>query len=192
MSIVKLCLVLGPEGSGKTLLLRKLKEYTRAKQVTDNTEEDVDNYVGICYADENQTLPTVGTAIEQLKFSKKVSCNLKEYGGQMIPLWPNAYKDTNMIIYVIDSSSKLQVSVSTVALLDLLSAKELEKTPLLLFFNKTDLPLAMSLSEYQSVMRLEDIVAHASQPITVVDGTCWLGKGIDKIYEWISSVAMVQ
>lgn len=189
MSNMKLCLVLGPEGSGKTMLLRKLPEYSRLHHRSSKVKETVamEDTVGVSCDEVNQTIPTVGTNIQRLQFSKNTSCTLKEYGGQMAPIWCNAYKDASMVIYTIDASNRLQVSFSIVALLDLLSAEPLKGKPLLIFFNKTDLPLGMSLVEYKSVMRLEDIMAHSRQPLEVVEGSCWSGNGLDTIFKWIAS-----
>jgi len=182
-----LCLVLGPEGSGKTLFLRKLrgKCSKRSRNSGVAKESDQENIVIISSKEENQTIPTVGTNIEKVQLSSNVSCTLKEYGGQMIPVWSNAYKDSSMVIYIIDSSNSLQLSVSTIALLDLLSTETLKGKPVLVFFNKTDLPLRMPLVEYKSVMRLEDIVAHAQQSIEVVEGSCWSGVGLEAVEKWI-------
>ena len=179
-----LCLVLGPEGSGKTLFLRKLRN-KHSMAGGGAAKEDQENVVISSSREENQTIPTVGTNIERVQLSSNVSCTLKEYGGQMIPLWSNAYKDSSMVIYVVDSSNSLQLSVSTIALLDLLSAETLKGKPVLLFFNKTDLPLGMPLVEYKSIMRLEDIIAHARQPIEVVEGSCWSGDGLEAVEKWI-------
>ena len=103
----------------------------------------------------------------------------------MAPLWSNSYEECKMVIFVIDSSNQVQVSASVILLLDVLSSKTLSRKPVLIFFNKTDSPLGLGLIEYKSVMRLDDILVHASQDLTVVEGSCWTGKGINDIKEWI-------
>lgn len=192
------CLVLGPEGSGKTLLIRKLQQHCKKNKKRCRPEEGkaavrgdqeaslLEDPVGVSIQDINQTIPTVGTNLEHLQFSKTVSCTLKEYGGQLAPIWCDAYGDASMIIYTIDSSNQVQVSASTILLLDLLSSQDLQGKPILIFFNKTDLPLGLGLVEYKSVMRLDDIVEHATQMLKVVEGSCWSGRGIDIILDWIA------
>ena len=194
------CLILGPEGSGKTLLVRKLQQYcnknikkSRGREEDDEAthqEQDKEaallkDHASIAILDINQTIPTVGTNLKHLQFSKEQFCTLKEYGGQLAPIWCAAYRDASMIIYVIDSSNQIQVSASTILLLDLLSSQDIQEKPILIFFNKTDLPLGLGLVEYKSVMRLDDIIEHATQTLTIVDGSCWSGRGIDVILDWI-------
>jgi len=183
------CLVLGPEGAGKTLLVRKIEEYCRKKKgasdATVAAASPVESYAGISSKPNHYTLPTVGINFSKVKLAKGVSCSLRESGGQMVPLWCNSYQDCKMVIYVIDSSNQAQVSASTILLLQVLSSEALQKKPVLLFFNKTDSPLGLGLVEYKSVMRLDDILLHASQSIAVVSGSCWTGDGVGAIVEWL-------
>lgn len=175
------CLVLGPEGSGKTLLLRKLKEHSGKTQ----SKEYEAGIVGEETLE--HTMPTVGVNLEHLALSNGNTCTAREIGGQMAPLWENAYAKCTMIIYVVDSSNRAQVSASTVLFLDLLSSDKTREKPILLFFNKIDLPLGLGLQEYKSVMRLEDILTHATQNIVVISGSGWTGEGIDDVLKWISN-----
>lgn len=177
------CLILGPEGSGKTLLIRKLEEYSKRKKVA--KEPDRQDYVSTASQAINHTVPTVGVNLAVLKLAKGVSCTIRESGGQMVPLWPNKYEDCKMVIFVIDSSNQIQVSASTILLLDVLSSEFLKGKPVMVFFNKTDSPLGLGLVEYKSVMRLDDIVLHAKQDMTVVDGSCFTGEGIGAVLEWL-------
>lgn len=185
------CLILGPEGAGKTLLMKKLEEYAKRKKgsggatAAGSHTSGSQNYVSIASQPINHTVPTVGVNLAHLKLTKEVTCSLRESGGQMAPLWHNGYQDCRMVIYVIDSSNQVQVSASTVLLLDVLSSEALREKPVLVFFNKTDSPLGLGLVEYKSVMRLEDIVSHATQRVSVVDGSCWTGEGIGVIMEWL-------
>ncbi len=189
---MKECLILGPEGAGKTLLIRKLEEC--AKKLRSKTTKETDkikveplkNYASTASEEGHHTVPTVGVNLAQVEAAKGVLCTLRESGGQMAPLWANAYKDCSMLIYVVDSSNQVQVSASVVLFLDILSSEDIHKKPVLLFFNKTDCPLGLGLMEYKCVMRLEDILLHATQEITVADGSCWTGEGIDRIMEWIA------
>ena len=182
------CLVLGPEGAGKTLLIRKLEEYCKGKREVDENvpgETTSTSYVSLASKPMHHTVPTVGINLAQIHLAKGIACNLRESGGQMAPLWHNQYKECTMIIYVIDSSNQVQVSASTILLLDLLSSKHLTKTPVLIFFNKTDSPLGLGLAEYKNVMRLDEIVSHASQAVTVVEGSCWTGEGVGTVMQWL-------
>ena len=178
------CLILGAEGTGKTLLLKKLVRKTSnsksssgaSLETTNSTECD-----GIL-----PTIPTVGTNIENVQLSKGVSCKLREYGGSMAPLWNSAYGRCNMILFVVDASNSTQISASTMLLLDVLTAKAIEKKPVLIFFNKMDSQFGMSLVELKSVMRLGNVVRNATQKVQVVQGSCATEDGLDSILEWIT------
>ena len=179
------CLVLGPEGAGKTLLIRKLEQHSKKKKVKDGGEKEAEDTASLASAAINHTVPTVGVNFVQLKLSKNLVCSLRESGGQMAPLWSAAYEDCKMVRYVIDSSNQFQVSAATILLLDMLTSPGLPGKPVMLFFNKTDSPLGLGLVQYKAVMRLRDIIAHATQKIAVVDGSCWTGEGVDGILEWL-------
>ena len=183
------CLILGAEGTGKTLLLKKLVSKSKTKTSTlssagadalrESTSQCGDGII-------LPTIPTVGTNIEDLHLAKGISCKLREYGGSMAPLWNSAYNRCSMIVFVVDASrNSTQISASTMLLLDVLTAKALEKKPLLIFFNKMDSLFGMSLVELKSVMRLGDVVRNATQKVRVVQGSCATEDGLDSILEWI-------
>ena len=177
------CLILGAEGTGKTLLLKKLvNKNSRTKTNTLPGEDTTDSRQcdGIL-----PTIPTVGTNIEDLQLAKGVSCKLREYGGSMAPLWSSAYNRCSMIVFVVDASNSTQISASTMLLLDVLTAEALEKKPVLIFFNKMDSQFGMSLVELKSVMRLGDVIRNATQKVQVVQGSCATEDSLDSILEWI-------
>jgi GTPase SAR1 family protein len=59
-------------------------------------------------------------------------------------LWKYYYQNTDAIIYVVDSADRERVRESADELRKLLNESELEKSALLVFANKQDLPGAMS------------------------------------------------
>lgn len=184
------CLILGPEGAGKTLLLKKLKrivssgaqgkESTRPNSHPQGTVPDSNPPEGVLH-----TLPTAGTNLEQLQVSKGTVCTLRECGGSTAPVWSSYYKHCHMIVYVIDSTNTTQISAATMLLLDILSAEDLKRKPVLILFNKRDSDCCMSMTELESIMRLSDIVYHAAQPLQVVEGSCVSESGLNTVVEWI-------
>lgn len=182
------CLILGAEGTGKTLLLKKLVSKSKTKTSTLSSAGGDALRESTSQCDDGiilPTIPTVGTNIEDLHLAKGISCKLREYGGSMAPLWNSAYNRCSMIIFVVDASNSTQISASTMLLLDVLTAKALEKKPVLIFFNKMDSLFGMSLVELKSVMRLGDVVRNATQKVRVVQGSCATEDGLDSILEWI-------
>ena len=176
------CLVVGPQGAGKSLLLKKLKALN-GKLPSRRCSRD--HAGSACDREILATIPTVGATVEELKLTPKVTCTLKEYGGCMAPVWSTAYADSDVVIYVIDASNCTQVSTATVLLLEALGERELREKPFLIFFNKLDCECPMSLVELQSVMRMGDIRSHATQPVSVVEGNCATGQALPAVLQWL-------
>ncbi|KAF7247254.1 ADP-ribosylation factor-like protein 16 [Varanus komodoensis] len=131
------------------------------------------------------TLPTVGTNLTDLLIGKKIT--VRELGGCMGPIWSSYYSDCCCVLYMIDAAKPTQISSSCVQLLSLLSAEELMSAPVLIIFNKIDLPCYMSLVEMKSLFRIQDIIACAKQPITVVETSARDGTGLSNVMQWFHS-----
>jgi ADP-ribosylation factor-like protein 1 len=88
-----MCLCLGPPGSGKTLLLKRLQN----QEVIDITS--------------NPT-PTVGVNLAKIKLCHEplLEVTVREVGGAMAPIWRNYFHGTRHIIYVVDTSNLTQIA----------------------------------------------------------------------------------
>ncbi|XP_015151049.1 ADP-ribosylation factor-like protein 16 isoform X3 [Gallus gallus] len=156
------CLLLGATGVGKSLLgkrLRKLCSRDGAKEL----------------GEPPATLPTVGTNLTDLTLHRRVT--LRELGGCMGPIWPSYYGECSAVL----------VSSSCVQLLSLLSAEQLAAVPVLILFNKIDLPCYMSLVEMKSLFRMQDIVSCAMQPITILETSARDGTGLADVLQWLQT-----
>uniref|UniRef100_A0A670I4Z9 ARF like GTPase 16 n=2 Tax=Podarcis muralis TaxID=64176 RepID=A0A670I4Z9_PODMU len=131
------------------------------------------------------TLPTVGTNLTDLQIRKKIT--IRELGGCMGPIWSSYYSDCCCVLYMIDAAKPTQISSSCIQLLSLLSAEQLASVPVLIIFNKIDLPCYMSLVEMKSLFRIQDIIACAKQPITVVETSARDGNGLSNVMQWFHS-----
>ncbi|XP_069785790.1 ADP-ribosylation factor-like protein 16 isoform X2 [Narcine bancroftii] len=89
--------------------------------------------------------------------------------------------------FVIDAANPTQVSSSCIQLLDVLAAEQLQQTPVLILFNKVDLPCHMSLVEMKSLFRMDDILACAKQTIHVLEVSARTGRGLDQVLKWLNS-----
>lgn len=157
------CNIIGPEGSGKTTLVKKLKNY---------------NEKSVIYP----TLSTVGTYVEEICLGGKIRCLLREFGGCMAPIWHTSYEDCHLMIYIIDASNAAQLSTATVLLIETLRDKNLSNKPVLLVFNKNDVAWC-SLLEMKWAMRIEDLMTKYN--LLVADASCKTNEGIERIVDWI-------
>ncbi|XP_032304225.1 ADP-ribosylation factor-like protein 16 [Coturnix japonica] len=89
--------------------------------------------------------------------------------------------------FVIDAANPTQVSSSCVQLLSLLSSEQLAAVPVLILFNKIDLPCYMSLVEMKSLFRMQDIVSCATQPITILEISARDGTGLADVLQWLQA-----
>ncbi|KAM6050730.1 LOW QUALITY PROTEIN: ADP-ribosylation factor-like protein 16 [Chlamydotis macqueenii] len=129
------------------------------------------------------TLPTVGTNLTDLRLPRSVT--LRELGGCMGPIWPSYYGECSALLFVVDAANPTQVSSSCVQLLSVLSAAPLASVPVLVLFNKIDLPCYMSLTEMKSLFRMQDIVSCATQPITMLETSARDGTGLADVLQWL-------
>ncbi|NXT93341.1 ARL16 protein, partial [Anhinga rufa] len=129
------------------------------------------------------TLPTVGTNLTDLRLPRRVT--VRELGGCMGPIWPSYYSECGALLFVVDAANPTQVSASCVQLLSVLSAEQLASVPVLVLFNKIDLPCYMSLVEMKSLFRMQDVVSCATQPITMLETSARDGTGLADVLQWL-------
>merc|ERR1719378_1250578 len=114
-------LVLGLDGAGKTTILYQL----RCGEVV-------------------TTIPTIGFNVETVTYNN-IKFQVWDLGGQtsIRPYWRCYYKNTDAIIYVVDSADTERLAVAKEELLAMLQEEELRDAILLVFANKQDVPGAL-------------------------------------------------
>ncbi|XP_025892695.1 ADP-ribosylation factor-like protein 16 [Nothoprocta perdicaria] len=105
----------------------------------------------------------------------------------MGPIWPSYYGDCGAVLFMIDAASPTQVAASCTQLLSVLSAEPLASVSVLVLFNKIDLPCYMSLVELKSLLRMQDIVSCATQPIAMVETSARDGTGLADVLQWLQA-----
>ncbi|NXX13118.1 ARL16 protein, partial [Podargus strigoides] len=169
---VPTCLLLGAAGGGKSLLARRLRHIRRGQ------------HRGARAPPLSEPLSRqVGTNLTDLRLPRRVT--VRELGGCMGPIWPSYYGECSALLFVVDSANPTQVSSSCVQLLSVLSAAQLASVPVLLLFNKIDLPCYMSLVEMKSLFRMQDIISCATQPITMLETSARDGTGLADVLQWL-------
>ncbi|KAM7371738.1 hypothetical protein PAMP_008948 [Pampus punctatissimus] len=171
-----MCLLLGATGVGKTLLLKRLQNILQF-------------YLSCELGAPPSTLPTVGTNLIDLTLKRK-KLTLRELGGCMGPIWPSYFKDCSSVIFMVDSANMAQISSSCIQLLSVLSAEPLQRASVLILFNKRDMLCTMNLVELKSLFRMDDIIASATQPITLLELSCRSGEGLQEVLSWLESITV--
>lgn len=155
-------LMLGLDDSGKTTILYKLK---------------LGDFVA--------TVPTIGFNVESVEY-KNIRFNVWDLGGQdMIrPLWRHYYRNTHVLIFVVDSNNKRRIYQARNELHRLINEDELSDATILIFANKQDLPGAMHVSEVAEKLKLHTI----SQRRWHIQSTCAkTGQGLNEGLMWLTN-----
>ena len=94
------------------------------------------------------TIPTIGFNVETVEY-KNIQFTVWDVGGQdkIRPLWRHYFQNTQGIIFVVDSNDRDRVVEAREELQRMLNEDELRDALLLVFANKQDLPVKLSLAE---------------------------------------------
>ncbi|KAK6183833.1 hypothetical protein SNE40_002393 [Patella caerulea] len=167
-------LLIGPTGSGKTLILKRLQAHNFSGKGGIENLDDVPS-----------TIPTVGTNIVNIITGRRNSeLTVRELGGSMAPIWNKYYKDTSAIIFVIDVSNRFQIASACIQLLTMMSSSEVN-VPVAIVFNKIDMMTVMSSSEIETVLRLDEVVESATQKVSIFSVSAKTGKNLNNLLKWI-------
>ncbi|KAJ2058746.1 ADP-ribosylation factor-like protein 2 [Coemansia sp. S146] len=157
-------LVLGLDNAGKTTIMKRMNG------------ESIDT-----------VSPTLGFNITTLDFDG-YKLNFWDVGGQRTirPYWRNYFEQTDGIIWVVDSADRERMTDCALELSSLLKEDRLAGASLLVLANKQDIAGALSESEIQSAMQLDQHVTHhwaikACSAVTgenLLDGLQWLVKDV--------------
>src|SRR5689334_15124060 len=79
-----------------------------------------------------------------------------DLGGQsrLRKLWQHYYENANAVVYVVDSNDEERLEEASEELHAVMSDPRLDKTSLLIFANKQDLPNARSVAEVADKLKL--------------------------------------
>uniref|UniRef100_A0A671RAX3 ADP-ribosylation factor-like protein 3 n=1 Tax=Sinocyclocheilus anshuiensis TaxID=1608454 RepID=A0A671RAX3_9TELE len=126
-------LLLGLDNAGKITILKQL------------ASEDI-----------SHIMPTQGFNIKSVQ-SQGFKLNVWDIGGQrkIRPYWRNYFENTDLLIYVIDSSDRKRFDETELA--ELLDEEKLNMVPLLIFANKQDMMMAATAAEITESLNLHTI-----------------------------------
>ncbi|KFQ76671.1 ADP-ribosylation factor-like 11, partial [Phoenicopterus ruber ruber] len=102
-----------------------------------------------------ETCPTVGFNVESLKTPCRVSFTLWDVGGQgsLRASWPDYLEDTNILVFVLDSTDTARLPEAAAALEEALSHPRMAGVPVLLLANKQEVPGALTPDELGERLR---------------------------------------
>jgi len=159
-------LLLGLDNAGKTTLLKNL------------ASEDISHIT-----------PTQGFNIKSVQASG-FKLNVWDIGGQrkIRPYWKNYFENTDVLIYVIDSSDRKRFEETGVELGELLEEEKLAGVPVIIFANKQDLFNAAPAADIAEGLALHSLRDRKwqIQPCSAIrgegvkDGMDWVCKNINK------------
>ncbi|KAJ3213455.1 hypothetical protein HDU67_002879 [Dinochytrium kinnereticum] len=160
-------LVLGLDNAGKTSILYRLK-------LQEHTE----------------TAPTVGFNVETVRFRNLVF-QMWDCGGQdsIRPLWRHYFKNSDGLVFVVDSTDKDRLGEAGGELRRILEAPEMEGVAVLVVANKQDLKDALSPEEVTKGLRLNTIKSHNWN---IVSASATTGEGLTSGLQWLSQNMVVQ
>lgn len=155
-------LMVGLDAAGKTTILYKLK---LGEIVT--------------------TIPTIGFNVETVEY-KNISFTVWDVGGQdkIRPLWRHYFQNTQGLIFVVDSNDRERINEAKDELNKMLGEDELRDAIVLIYANKQDLPNAMSVSDVQQALALQEYRGRK----WYIQSTCATqGQGLLEGLDWLSA-----
>ncbi|KAF0717321.1 Aste57867_2352 [Aphanomyces stellatus] len=125
------------------------------------------------------TVPTIGFNVETFRYNKVVF-TAWDFSGreQLRQLWRYYFDDTTAVIFVVDSTTRVQEAAEV--LHGLFQVDDLKDVPFLVYLNKQDAPNCMTLDELTDGLRLSTVMSHRwhVQPCSAHSGD-GLYEGLD-------------
>ncbi|KAG5673728.1 hypothetical protein PVAND_003748 [Polypedilum vanderplanki] len=129
------------------------------------------------------TTPTAGFNIKSIQ-SNNLNLNVWDLGGnsKIRPYWKNYFENTDVLIFVVDSSDRKRMAESTSEFNELLKDEKLQNVPIIVLANKQDLNSSMKASEVAEIIGLVKLKDREwqIQACSAIDGT-----GLKEAMDWI-------
>jgi GTPase SAR1 family protein len=198
-------LLIGPENSGKSYLLKCLRKLLRKEDENQNELDFVDEKnmtrnilpdnagrkVLISYCPDEGTASTVGVDIVDFSFGDR-HFKITELGGSIVSRWFTYYEACSAVIFVIDISSPGSWPTSMVSLYEAVSYdKQLANKPFLLVLTKKDLCDIITFKTGINMLCLHELLTER-QATQLISGSLFDLSFIEKIADWLRSVVSAE
>jgi len=158
-------LMVGLDNAGKTTILYQLK-----------------------IGETTKTVPTIGFNLETIQF-KGLNFTIWDVNGQehLRVLWKHYYKETDGIIFVVDSSDRERIEEANKELSEMLSEEELKGISILIMANKQDIEGSMSPTEVTEKLGLLQV---KNKEWNVQGTSAITGQGLQDGLDWLAGVLL--
>lgn len=136
---------------------------------------------------------TMGMNFDRVQIGNLI-LEIVDLGGQkafITSIWPSFLKGFyELILYVIDSSDKIRLSITEKEFTRLIRTDSLKETPICVLANKQDLQKAMSSGEIALKLRLAD--ASRGRTFQIIPTSMLTGEGFDDVISWIQEFGKIK
>ncbi|OHT05807.1 hypothetical protein TRFO_26416 [Tritrichomonas foetus] len=163
-------LFMGPKGSGKTLLLKRMQTLSEEKRLTP-------------FDPIPHTKPTEGIEPNNFKF-RGMNFVFKELGGASINEWEQHAKSPKAIVFVFDAADMTKTASNIVSLNDVLQNHNFEQKPVLIVLSKCDVPDCIRFNIIDEIIGF-DRTLNPSR-LSFLETSSVVGVGLSDIFHWIA------
>ena len=169
-------LLLGHEAAGKTTFLYKLKLDANV-----TTVPTIGIYIYIYII--------LGFNVESVDYHK-LKMTIWDVGGQprIRELWRHYYQDTNLLLFMLDSSNRDNLPEIKLSLEKLMNEPELASIPILILANKMELEGAANAEDLEQALGLED--KEGMWKIIEISAINEDQKSLLNHFEWVKAIFM--
>eukprot|EP00471_Norrisiella_sphaerica_P001788 CAMPEP_0184490468 /NCGR_PEP_ID=MMETSP0113_2-20130426/17955_1 /TAXON_ID=91329 /ORGANISM="Norrisiella sphaerica, Strain BC52" /LENGTH=248 /DNA_ID=CAMNT_0026874363 /DNA_START=147 /DNA_END=890 /DNA_ORIENTATION=+ len=151
-------LVIGPARAGKSVLLSRFQSTCREdakhkRRLSWSLSPTKKKTNDTCHLNPGETC---GIDYKVLEY-RGTEFRIREVGYPMRECWSDFYESCDVLIYVIDATDRLQVAPASTWLTDAAKHEKLLSTPILIVFNKIDLPYKIPRDEFEELLMLRYI-----------------------------------
>jgi len=173
-------LVLGAEGSGKTLFISRLKA------ISQTTSSSISSNNSGVNAESESTAPTVGVEITSIEWD---SCAflVREVGSSLSLRWDSFIPECSRLVFVVDSSDCGSFGSSLVLLAEVMSAANSGSKPVLLAFNKSDLADPSTCAMCYNVLDIDNLLSRTDVDFTFITGSSIDGSLCYAALRWMTA-----